>query len=246
MSVQPAGEEDQEQAIAGASPGSAATASRREIRQSKACLDARPPAVREGERRLSGLHRSVESPHRALCDAPAFPPRLSARFMIAIWEQVAASDLSNVGWQLDLLWSHSRLALFQDDPVRRVEFIVTTLQRLKMEGKLTAEQERWLPYAGHALAAAKLGTAELQWVMLNIYWQTAFFTENPVREASLVVAMLRKLHEENRLTPEQASKPSEKKVVRTKRDDLIVCSAAPEKQPRLVAHVFEELVRFVK
>jgi hypothetical protein len=74
-----------------------------------------------------------------------------------------------------------------------------------MEGKLTAEQERWLPYAEHALAAAKLGNAELQWVMLNIYWQTAFFTENPVREASLVVAMLRKLHEEDRLTPEQAN-----------------------------------------
>jgi len=122
----------------------------------------------------------------------------------AIWEQVAASDPSNVGWQLDLLWSHSRLTLFQDDAVTRIEFIVATLQRLKMEGKLTAEQERWLPYAEHALAAAKLGNAEVQWAMLNIYWQTASFTENPVRQASLVVAMLRKLQEENRLTSEQA------------------------------------------
>jgi hypothetical protein len=36
-----------------------------------------------------------------------------------------------------------------------------------------------------------------------MYWRSALLTGNPIRQATLVVVMLRKLEEESKLTPEQ-------------------------------------------
>src|SRR5262249_31058122 len=86
-----------------------------------------------------------------------------------IREQSLKIDPSNVEGQLDLLWSHGRLALFLDDPAKRIEVIRSTLRKLKEERKLTAEQEGWLPFAEEAHAALNRGTAEFQSVMLSIF-----------------------------------------------------------------------------
>ena len=121
-----------------------------------------------------------------------------------ILERSCESDPSNVDRQLDLLWSHSRLALFGDSPLERFKFIVATLGELKRQNKLTAEQQRWLPVAQQGLAAVDPENKQWQWDLLQMYWRSASFTINPVREAALVVAMSRKLREENKLTAEQA------------------------------------------
>ena len=121
----------------------------------------------------------------------------------AIWERVVAIDPTNVQAKMDLLWSHSRLALFGESPLSRWEFIVATLRKLKEDGRLTPEQERWLPVADEGLAAIR-SSKQWEWELLNLFWRTALLTHNPVRNASLVVAMVRKLHEDNRLTIEQA------------------------------------------
>src|SRR6516164_28367 len=98
------GEEDREQAIAGARPGSAATASWREIRQSKARLDAWPPAARQGEHRLKRPHAAMRR-HRttsALRDAATHRPATRAnekRRPRPYWRQrrsAVGSDRGNI------------------------------------------------------------------------------------------------------------------------------------------------------
>src|SRR5262249_59726339 len=58
--------------------------------------------------------------------------------------------------------------------------------------------------AEEANAALKLGDRDFQLVMLNIFWRSAPLTPNPVKQASLVVAMLRQLKKDNKLEPEHA------------------------------------------
>jgi len=74
------GEEDREQAIAGARPGSAATASWREIRQSKARLDAwhqrSPPRRAPGSEARSG---DATSPHQRSLRCISAPSRYPER-----------------------------------------------------------------------------------------------------------------------------------------------------------------------
>ena len=121
----------------------------------------------------------------------------------AILERICRSDPSNVQRRLDLLWSHSRLALFGDSPLKRFKLIVATSDELNGQNKLTVEQQRWLPVAQEGLAAVDPGNKQWQWDLLQMYWRTASFTANPVRQVALVVAMSRKLREENKLTAEQ-------------------------------------------
>jgi tetratricopeptide (TPR) repeat protein len=146
--------------------------------------------------------------HSAIADARVAEGNLeeassSYRRSHEILERVVASDPTIVDWQLDLLFSHSRLALFGDKPVERFKFIVETLLRLKKEGRLTSAEERWIPFAEEGLAAAGRDNKQRQWDLLNIYWRTVSLTRNPVRQAALVVAMLRKLKDENKLTEDQ-------------------------------------------
>jgi tetratricopeptide (TPR) repeat protein len=120
-----------------------------------------------------------------------------------IWERVVAIDPTNVSAMLDLLWSHSRLTLFGDDPLSRWNFIVSTLRELHNKHRLRKDQERWLPAAEAGLAAVSPTNNKWKWDLLMIYWNTAHFTRNPIRQATLVIAMLRQLKEQGQLTTEQ-------------------------------------------
>ena len=51
--------------------------------------------------------------------------------------------------------------------------------------------------------AAGRDNKQRQWDPLNVYWRTASLTRNSVRQASLVVAMIRKLKDERKLTKDQ-------------------------------------------
>jgi len=121
-----------------------------------------------------------------------------------VWERVVRIDPANSERQMELLWSHARLALLLDDPAARIELILFTLRLFKENGLLNAHQMRWLPFAEEANAALKLGDRDFQLVMLNIFWRSAPLTPNPVKQASLVVAMLRQLKKDNKLEPEHA------------------------------------------
>ena len=88
----------------GVRPGSAATASWREIRQSKARLDVGPSAVRQGEHRLSGpsaamrRHRHQGAP-RAQMSAPPVPERTRrpATFVLVATAKRARKRLRKYG-----------------------------------------------------------------------------------------------------------------------------------------------------
>jgi hypothetical protein len=122
----------------------------------------------------------------------------------SILEKVVATSPNNVQWQLHLLWSHSRLALLGDDSTRRFRLIVTTLSKLKDENKLAPAHERWLPVANDGLAAMRPDNPQWQTDLVSILWRAAPFAENPVRQAALLVAVLRKLEHEGKLRPEQS------------------------------------------
>jgi tetratricopeptide (TPR) repeat protein len=74
---------------------------------------------------------------------------------LAIDECLASADPTNVWVRLDLIVSHTRLAENGDEPVRRWPLIVDLLRRLQAEGKLTAEQAKWLPMAERELEAVE-------------------------------------------------------------------------------------------
>jgi hypothetical protein len=121
-----------------------------------------------------------------------------------MWERVVNSDPGNVSWQMDLLWSHSRLAVFGDRQTERLRYVVASLKTAKENGRLTSQQELWIPVAERALSAVHPANNDWQWDLLNLYWQTASLTDNPVRQATLVVMMLRKLRDDRKLTSAQA------------------------------------------
>jgi tetratricopeptide (TPR) repeat protein len=79
----------------------------------------------------------------------------SFRDSLMIRERLARTDPENVQWQVDVLWTHWRLAQRGDDSARRWMLIVTKLRALKAADKLTAEQARWLPEAETRLAEAE-------------------------------------------------------------------------------------------
>jgi hypothetical protein len=68
-----------------------------------------------------------------------------------IAQRLADQAPGNAGWQVDLLWSHWRLAEFGDNACRRWRLIVDGLRALAAENRLTAEQANWLPIAKAAL-----------------------------------------------------------------------------------------------
>lgn len=74
------------------------------------------------------------------------------RETVEIADHLAKADPANAQWQVDVLWSHWRLARHGDEPARRWALIVATLRKLKDENKLTAEQATWLPVAEAELA----------------------------------------------------------------------------------------------
>jgi hypothetical protein len=57
--------------------------------------------------------------------------------------------------------------------------------------RLIREQERWIRIAEEGLAAVDPANNHWKWDLLMLYWRTAHFTGNPVRQAALVVAMAR-------------------------------------------------------
>src|SRR5882762_6162572 len=100
MTAQPAGEEDREQAIAGARPRSAATTSWREIRQSKARLNAWPAAAvkestgPEGAAEVRGPGRE-----RDRSQPPSLKPLLQ-RNLAALESAVAVANArSTTAWK---------------------------------------------------------------------------------------------------------------------------------------------------
>jgi tetratricopeptide (TPR) repeat protein len=156
--------------------------------------------------RNAGWQFDLAASHASIADAHVGEGELeealsSYRRSHAILEQVAASGRTNAGWQLDLLLSNSRLTLFGDEPIKRWEFIVATLRQLNEEKRLTPEQQTWLPFAEQGLTAAR--GKQWQWDLLNMYWRTASLSGNPVRQARLVVTILRKLEQERKLTSRQ-------------------------------------------
>ena len=68
---------------------------------------------------------------------------------------LAKSDPTNAGAQFDLVVSNWKLAVNGDDSAGRYAFIVTTLRKLKEDGRLAPAQQKWLPLAEAELA--KLG-----------------------------------------------------------------------------------------
>jgi tetratricopeptide (TPR) repeat protein len=180
-----------------------------------------------GDSRNANLQIGLAVSHAMIADVYISQGNLqdalaSYRSSHLIWERIVETDPTNVSLLLDLLWSHSRLALFKDDAARRVEFILVTLRKLKTENKLSPQQELWLPFAEEAYAAVGHGDDLLQRVMLSIYWRTASFTQNPVRQYALVLAMLRKLKEQGKLTTEQANwlPTAEQELARLRRQGL--------------------------
>jgi hypothetical protein len=86
---------------------------------------------------------------------------------------------------------------------RGFQFIVETLSSQNKQGRLTPIQEAWIPYAEEALAATDPENKEWKFDLIGIYWRTASFTPNPVRQYVLVISVARNLREKNELTPEQ-------------------------------------------
>ena len=121
-----------------------------------------------------------------------------------ILEGLAAIDPSDVKWRLNFLGSHLLLALFGDDQVRRFEFVVSTLRIIKEGNRLTLEEERWVPFAEEGLAAVAAGNLQWHWDLLQVFWRAAPITENPIRWRAALMARLRKLDDEGKLTIEQA------------------------------------------
>jgi hypothetical protein len=70
---------------------------------------------------------------------------------LAIIERLLQAEPDNVQWQQDALWSNWRLATYDDDALRRWQFIVTTLHVLASRNALTDEQTKWLPTAERQL-----------------------------------------------------------------------------------------------
>ena len=81
-------------------------------------------------------------------------PNSSPAISVKEFIDYAKTDRGNIQWQVDLLWSHRRLAEQGDDPINRWKLIVETLRDLKAADKLTVEQAKRLPEAARSLTEA--------------------------------------------------------------------------------------------
>jgi len=122
-----------------------------------------------------------------------------------IWEQVTSANVGKMAWHMDLMWSHARLAVLGDRQVERLRYVATTLRSLKESNRLSTLQVLWVPFAEQALAAVDPSNKDWQWDLLSLYWRSAQIDYNPVRQATLAVAIARKLRDEKKLTSVQAA-----------------------------------------
>jgi hypothetical protein len=118
-------------------------------------------------------------------------------------EHAIAASPANVDWKLLYLWSHSRLALLGDRTENRIKLILESLQKLRDENRLTPAQQRLLPVAEEARAAIREGGPSWQYDLALVFWRAAPLASNPVREYAFLVAMLRRLQQENELDGEK-------------------------------------------
>src|SRR5262249_51849391 len=82
--------------------------------------------------------------------------------------------------------------------------ILKALRGYIARNSLTPEQVKWLPFAEQAFAAANPTNEDWQWGLLNMYWQSAELTTNPVRQMALVLAMAHTIMRERNLTATQS------------------------------------------
>jgi tetratricopeptide (TPR) repeat protein len=122
-----------------------------------------------------------------------------------IWEQVTSGNGGNMAWHMDLMWSHARLAVLGDRQVERLRYVATTLKSLKESNRLSSLEVLWVPFAEQALGAVDPSNKDWQWDLLTLYWRSAQVDYNPVRQATLAVAIARKLRDEKRLTGAQVA-----------------------------------------
>jgi hypothetical protein len=118
----------------------------------------------------------------------------SYREALVIRQDLTAIDPSNTDWQSDLLGSHNRLGM-----------------ALQWQGKLTEALKSY--HASHAIAE-RLAAADPE----NVTWQLAAIganiflarhEANPIPRLEFIVSALRKLKDENKLTPARASRLSD-------------------------------------
>jgi tetratricopeptide (TPR) repeat protein len=155
---------------------------------------------------LALAHELIADAHVALGRFDA--AMASYRESHAMWERISAKSPDNIDSSLSLLWSHSRLALLGDSPAARLQQIVATLRHLKEQNRIAPSLARWLSVAEEGLGTVTPMTERWQADLIDVLWRAAPLTQNPVRQCALLVAMLRKLQQEDRLPPEPSDRIS--------------------------------------
>jgi hypothetical protein len=105
------------------------------------------------QRGLSRAYERVGSALQAKGDRVA--ALASYRAALATAERLAAVDVTNQKWQMDMVQYNHDLAVNGDDPAKRFAFIASVLRAAKSERKLADYESTWLIEAEAELA--KLG-----------------------------------------------------------------------------------------